>query len=851
MDHMPLQGPNVIRVPYLEGEAWDHEAFDSYGERRGLSQGFDVMRRPEEELQILQAWFFFGLIEQIMRLVGIACNADDFVSSDERGLRINTRKLPTLLVKFMDYERRQETGRAERRQKMISLLQTVVEVTRTFRFLESEEARIVDKSFVHDKGGPVFLGISMANLALNEMCKQLYDREFDSDACRIRSGIGLTFLWNKMLAEGWCLGVGRRLGNLGDREFLYLAYTHGPWHLFGSDHSSCNYFCAYDRIDESTYEPQHPRQGCNCAMIESDREKMESIIDSGGIPICRLRAIPRAAGELPELVLQIEPASDEHPFIAISHVWAHGLGNPDRNGLPTCAVFQIHRTTAAIWEELSNKGVQHTHDEDGRVQGFWMDTLCVPVHKSEFSKRLRRKAIAQMREIYNGAAAVCVWDQVLRQRQTLNLTETLISISLSPWARRLWTFQEAAFAKRIYVLLKSGVLADFDVLVARIAQSLFTSRVSTCFNQISIYCCANYHQINTSIYNSRLYSTILPTVLSLWKSLRPYTPESAIPIPFQSSVGSILSSSSSSMTSADVANILFQLPFRSTTRRSDETICISTILGMSVMPFLEVEAASDDELCDQRMIKLLSNLSILPASLVFSRGPKLTVPGFRWAPKTLLQSESGKISTTVGGWHAKFIPSKGLVCKMDAMIFSQSYSDDDIVNADQFLLSETGYLHPGPILVTAPPSDDYHGGDLCTTFPDHDSPASLFVLLFDDDFSDRLESLAMMCVVREKAAIEVLESEMNKGCSFNFSEQGDFTALVDGREFQSGSTIVLGDASYKKTSRVPADTWKAEDGQFVVECVKVMLGVRIKAHMEDIKINLPARLVQGKTWTLT
>lgn len=220
-------------------------------------------------------------------------------------------------------------------------------------------------------------------------------------------------------------------------------------------------------------------------MIESDREKMYSIIDSGGIPVCRLREIPRAAGQLPELVLQIEPASDQHPFIAISHVWAHGLGNPDRNGLPTCAVFRIQRTIAAIWQGLSARGVQHTHDEYGRVQGFWMDIFCVPVHKSESSKRLRRKAVAQMKEIYNGAAAVCVLDKVLQQRQNLDLAETLISISLSPWARRLWTFQEAAFAEHIYVLFKSGRLLDFDGLVSRISQSLFNSRVSTCFDQIS------------------------------------------------------------------------------------------------------------------------------------------------------------------------------------------------------------------------------------------------------------------------------------------------------------------------------------------------------------------------------
>lgn len=132
-----------------------------------------------------------------------------------------------MLVQFMDYEIRQEIGRTERCQQIALLLQTVVEVTRSVWFLGDDDAKVVDKDFVHDKGGPVFLGIYMANRALNEMCEQLYNREFDSEACRIRSGIALTFLRNKMLAEGWCLGLVRQLGSLGDREFLYLAYTHG------------------------------------------------------------------------------------------------------------------------------------------------------------------------------------------------------------------------------------------------------------------------------------------------------------------------------------------------------------------------------------------------------------------------------------------------------------------------------------------------------------------------------------------------------------------------------------------------------------------------------------------------
>ncbi|KAK2010193.1 hypothetical protein LZ32DRAFT_693419 [Colletotrichum eremochloae] len=845
MDHIPWHGSHEIRVPYLKGKTWDHDEFDSFGKRQGLENSQNGLG-PREIVQVLQQWLFFGLFTKVLGFARISCTPDEFVEEDEFGQRITTTKLPGFLAQFSMYWRNRDNTIAQPCQEIVLILRKVASVAEFYAACGDETMGVMDKPFVRETGGPVLLGVYMAALALKETCSQTFGDAFDSTAGVIGNGVGLAFLGNKMLAEGWCKSSIMLLQRLGDREFLYLAYTYGPWHQPGSDHSRCNSFCDYTRVETETYKPQHVNNDCECQTIKVNQEKMESIVASGGIPVCRLVNIARPeSGEPPTLVLQVEPASDQRPFIAISHVWAHGLGNPHENGLPVCSAIQIQRNVARSWHSLSRQGVvQHTQDEYGCVHGFWMDTFCIPVQLS--SKHLRKKAIAQMKDVYGGAVAVQVLDQVIQERPSRELLpEDFIALALSPWARRLWTLQEAVLAKRIHFLLGSGVLADFETLITEYVELLIKTRICS------------------TGFNCRLFSQIPRTVLSFRQSLRPYaSDDSMFSVRIQAPAGQALLSSKTGIDSARVADVLSQLTMRSTTRRSDETICISTLLGMDVLPLLNLEADSEEDLCEQRMIKLLVNLSVIPASLAFSTGPKMRTPGFRWAPQTLLQSDTGRPSTSVSGWHAKVIGTKGLLFAADALVLSPENSKEKVANADSFVLFETGHISKGPVHIWKPPSEDKQLNKLRLTSLGENSSPPLLVLLFDKPFGDDVQSKVIVGLVREEASKKVLNLETSISSSkghVSMSLNGDtdtYAFAIGGSQShgnnddEAGSTA-LTMASYEKLTRNPKDVWATEHGDVVVEHLRVMLARRALAPPKNTMYGLPATLVQGKWWTLT
>lgn len=54
----------------------------------------------------------------------------------------------------------------------------------------------------------------------------------------------------------------------------------------------------------------------------------------------------------------------EQPYVAISHVWSHGLGNAKENSLPWCQVLKLF--------DVVRRYVNPSF-------GLWVDTLTVPI----------------------------------------------------------------------------------------------------------------------------------------------------------------------------------------------------------------------------------------------------------------------------------------------------------------------------------------------------------------------------------------------------------------------------------------------------------------------------------------
>jgi hypothetical protein len=138
-------------------------------------------------------------------------------------------------------------------------------------------------------------------------------------------------------------------------------------------------------------------------------------------------------------------------YIAVSHVWSHGMGHDQGNFLPRCHVNRVIDFIA---------GLKHS-------SGFlWLDMLCVPRQP----RWLRDLGIQQMKKTYEGASSTLILDEELLQSRYCFETweETLIRINLSGWMRRLWTLHEAVQSKRMSFQFANGAV-DLEDLTKRIS----------------------------------------------------------------------------------------------------------------------------------------------------------------------------------------------------------------------------------------------------------------------------------------------------------------------------------------------------------------------------------------------
>ncbi|KAI0694802.1 hypothetical protein C8Q76DRAFT_571050, partial [Earliella scabrosa] len=265
---------------------------------------------------------------------------------------------------------------------------------------------------------------------------------------------------------------------------------------------------------------------------------------------------------------------DKGPYIAVSHVWADGLGSTTEAGLPACQVARV-----------ATYASQLIPDSDG---AFWVDALCVPG-----ARGLRKSAITLMKETYQKADKVVVFDEGIRTlcARTTSHKEILFRIATSSWMRRVWTLQEALLAKELYFELSDGLLPlrdlerTFKYSVERVPSSLGPIFRDS-FMEFDFFSSKLIDMLNESTFAEQHSVEAIKTVLRL-------------------------------------------LYGRTTSKPEDETIAIAGLLGVSVAPLLAESDAS------ARMRVFLRELRTLPAGILLSPCSKQSFPGFRWAPLSL------------------------------------------------------------------------------------------------------------------------------------------------------------------------------------------------------------------------
>ncbi|KAH5524331.1 hypothetical protein HBI24_056980 [Parastagonospora nodorum] len=614
MDHIPLpKNPTWgrIDIPCITEDDYDGGNYETYPARQGyvdrtLHEWADFFLAPPVGYDsFMQRWRYFGFVASVLRIPGVSRpKLEDLTRrSPGKELYLDTSRLVDLVKKSIAGFRRSPSGAEDFKERLSSaqrFFQTIeashnVEVVRTTglrHFPEKVSLAVALENM--PAADPLHLSVKFSIALMHEflgkfiVCLPLcYERggqvsEGDYQYRPPSSVLGACSsdqypCLEHMREAGWCpVRLQELRGTMPMSGMLYIANMEPPDE---NDHRSCSdKLCRFTKTDNNTYETLHA-QGCiGCDHVEPELDQLDSILIKGSYPVLSL------ASNISQARIALQDYSTDTPYVAISHVWSDGLGNPHRNSIPRCQYILLSNTVRKVAEKFPETG----------VSAFWLDTICCPL---EDGSRIQNMALHKMKETYQNAEVVVVLDSYMLQQKMGDITdiEILMKLLCSKWTFRPWqvrmTYQEGISAKRVLLQLADGF---YDL------------------NE-------GYKRLGPSKPDLKLVLTLQNCVIPRIKNLL-----------FASTNGTQRHTSFKSAVSA--------LQYRSTSVRSDEPLCLSNLLGLDIEGILRADPP-------MRMVEFWRMQEKVPMGVVFYRGEKLHFPGFRWAPKSFLRYDAdAKIS---------------------------------------------------------------------------------------------------------------------------------------------------------------------------------------------------------------
>jgi hypothetical protein len=627
MDHLPsLNGCGSyknIEIPYLCKEEYDREGFSGYPLRQGwdktkiLAQGDFGSERPLKDIQsFLQTWLYFGLLSEVLGIYRVQVETSHFLRKVESGAQYITseplQQMATLWgdgeMNLRSKEQTSKTGQQTRLRLVTAILEEACDWANTFCAYKGPT--VITKPTIRSSHSPLPPEVSMSISALGDSlnhAKMLIWNLYGTPALGLWWGDS-EYIIQRILQAGWCPFDIHRLRNFKTIDCQYTLLCQYYCSTFpaprrNGDHSSCQVeLCLVDQINEDHYKTKHTKPWCRCNSVEPCQYDVINILESGAVPLVEYKH--RIGDSEPELEVIKNQAGIR--YVAISHVWADGLGNVRTNALPQCQLSRLQSLVNALY--------QHDAERDFQPIAFWIDTLCIPVDPTAHKEinRYRKKAIRMMSRIYAEADKVLVLDSDIAQgSRSASCMENFARIALSRWMTRLWTLQESVFANRLYFQYDDGPLSLSYL---------------------------------TSLYIPRIWATgvdfhakVISTLAEYCRRLLPK------------------SSHAYSKPEENIRGFWSALQWRSTSKPADETICLATLLNIDTTPLLGLPEPL-------RIPHFLHMLGRVPPGIIFLPGPRF-VPGprveengLRWAPKTWMTRNEGR-----GGQIEPFLREEPLV----------------------------------------------------------------------------------------------------------------------------------------------------------------------------------------------
>lgn len=510
MQHLPLPSNPVmpsIKVPYLCQEDYDGGPLDEYPKRHGWTLNFrsgnlQILRfesePPNSEIAaFLQTWLYFGLLHET---VGPRYREVSF-SRMENGVKyLTTANLEHVVEAWSSDLTSQDSlsdvdnlvQRLRSGRKNIQIVQeTTYQIGRT-------EPDMLHSAFV----------LTLAALTETLVCVLCDVCKIDSVRAAIGRNTILRLSWRNSADAGrrpydpraplveflrknrWCPSDVKRIDatveEIGTLHYMTNMSPPRAW----SSHERCSEnLCSDTKINSSTYRLSHTRPKCQCQLVRAGNSQLCSIIRHGRLAVLDVET---AGKNSLEARITVRARNNDEDFIALSHVWSEGLGNPFDNALHACELARIANLTRRL--EPAGQSVN--------PMPIWIDSISVPVKPQE----VQQLALERLREPFEQARYVLVLDSYLSEvkAEDINGLEIFARILCSSWMQRLWTLQEGRLSNRLLFQFADKAVDLWEVYrgVSWFSITYWATMIDVIFNyQVSRFC------DDTEEYNGDIITT--------------------------------------------------------------------------------------------------------------------------------------------------------------------------------------------------------------------------------------------------------------------------------------------------------------------------------------------------------
>ena len=538
-----------------------------------------------------QTWLFFGLIHEIL---GSLYVAEDLIyehTSEDQGGYIKAMSTSKLITALEEWVARVQAGR----------LDPLVTYEHVAQCLCLTHAALSIPTVRSNFDPNIKLSIASLGQTFAYAANKAFDitNPVQDNKCPL-TWRGLTddgYWRGRLLARGWCVSeVKLILDTTLSLQTLHFLSCLDKSINSEHSHERCDtQQCTAYQNDLDKYRTQHVSKDCDCLELSIDPEALYNILRTRSLPLIRVRT-SQTLGELSVDIVASRPTSR---YVALSHVWADGLGNPYANAMPRCQLSDI----AKLIRELNTAARSLDAGEDVEQKEeellLWCDTLCCPIQ----SREAHNLALEYMYQTYRHASHVLVLDASLRRCdvESLDIDEMSMRILTSPWMRRLWTLQEGALpsvTNRLWFQLGHKAL------------NLRELRINA------------RDQFFSSIDRRGLAGDMLKRL---------------------GSFANIFPMDSSTHPKADLGTVIEALLYRSVSISSDEPLLVGNLLGLDSAQILNGGDGAIVSRVNRLWRMMPSAARGIPSVLLFRVGPRLAEPGLRWAPATLLDGSDANL----------------------------------------------------------------------------------------------------------------------------------------------------------------------------------------------------------------